>query len=134
MRPGELKNLMPSPEASRPPAPPVVLITGASSGLGLALARKLLPTTYRLVLTARASSLERLAKAGVITNDRVCIRALDVTSAADRERVVAETSERWGGVDVLINNAGVAYRTVVEHFNEADDWEQMDVNFRGPME
>ncbi|MBI3417931.1 MAG: SDR family oxidoreductase [Verrucomicrobia bacterium] len=112
----------------------VVLVTGASSGLGLALSKKLLPTEYRLLLTARKNSLGRFAAAGITANERVRIRTLDVTSSAERDQVVREADETWGGVDVLINNAGVAYRTVVEHFNEADDWEQMDVNFRGPME
>ena len=130
----ELRNGMRSPDDLPSPAPQVVLITGASSGLGLALAKALLSTSNRLVLTARKSSLGRFEATGIKSNDRVSIRALDVTSAPDRERVIAEASQRWGGVDVLINNAGVAYRTVVEHFNEADDWEQMDVNFRGPME
>lgn len=114
--------------------PAIVLVTGASSGLGLALSQKLLRTDFRLILTARKSSLARFATAGVTTSERVKICALDVTSSAEREQVVREAEEAWGGVDVLINNAGVAYRTVVEHFNEADDWEQMDVNFRGPME
>ena len=125
--------MQPSAAASFP-AHAVVLITGASSGLGLALAKKLLTTGHRLVLTARESSLARFAAAGITANDHVSIRALDVTSAAERQRVVQEAIEHWAGVDVLINNAGVAYRSVVEHFNEADDWEQMDVNFRGPME
>ena len=98
-----------------------VLVTGASTGLGLALARLLVrEPRYRLVLTARASSLGRFAAAGIYEGERVMLRALDVTVAREREAVVAEINERWGGVEVLVNNAGVAYRAVVEHVREAE--------------
>ncbi|MBI3878758.1 MAG: SDR family NAD(P)-dependent oxidoreductase [Verrucomicrobia bacterium] len=113
---------------------PVVLVTGASTGLGLALARKLLPTPHRLILTARESSLPRFAAAGISESDRVWLRALDVTSAAERQRVVDEADAKWGGVDVLINNAGIAYRAVVEHITDDGRLDQMNINFRAPME
>ena len=112
-----------------------VLVTGASPGLGLALARLLVrDPRYRLVLTAREGSLARFAAAGIFEGERVMLRALDVTVARERELVVAEVNERWGGVEVLVNNAGVAYRAVVEHFQEADAEAQMAINFHGPME
>lgn len=111
-----------------------VLITGASTGIGLALARRLLATTDRdLVLTARRESLGRFERAGITESERVTLLALDVTSAADR-RAVVEALEETGGVDVLVNNAGVAYRAVVEHVREEDRLRQMNVNFRSPME
>lgn len=110
-----------------------VLLTGASTGLGLALARRLLSTDYRLVLTARESSLARFAAAGIEPSERVRIRALDVTSRAQRIEVVDEIERRWGGVDILVNNAGVAYRSVVEHVAEHERFAQMDVNFLSPM-
>lgn len=111
-----------------------VLVTGASTGLGLALAHKLVASPHRLILTARASSLPRFAVAGIHESDRVHLRALDVTSAEERQRVVAEADERWGGVDVLINNAGIACRACVEHFDEAEARRQMEVNLSGPMD
>jgi short-subunit dehydrogenase len=114
--------------------PPVVLLTGASTGLGLALSQLLLHTPCRLILTARESSLPRLAKASLHENERVWLRPLDVTLDQDRRRVVQEAAERWGGVDVLVNNAGVAYRSVVEHITEEGRLDQMNVNFRAPLE
>ena len=113
---------------------PVVLLTGASSGLGLAIARRLIDGPYRLVLTARSSSVQRFSENGIEDSDRVRIRPLNVTIDAERRHVVDEIQEQWGGVDILINNAGVAYRAVVEHVTESERRAQLDVNFRGPME
>ncbi|MEM9074295.1 MAG: SDR family NAD(P)-dependent oxidoreductase [Myxococcota bacterium] len=112
-----------------------VLITGASTGLGLALAKRLLRSQrYRLVLTARAESLSRFREHGIFGSDEVWIRPLDVRSHAQRVDVVREMELLWGGIDVLVNNAGVAYRAVVEHMEDADRVDQMEINFRAPME
>jgi short-subunit dehydrogenase len=118
------------------PAPhsPVVLLTGASSGLGLAIARQLLETDCRLVLTAREASLPRFASLGIIASDRVRLRALDVTHAAERIAVVREAQERWGGIDALINNAGVAYRTVTEHIDDRAWRQVMEIDCHAPLE
>lgn len=116
---------------------PLVLITGASTGVGLALARRLLAARsdgrhYRLVLTARESSLERIEE---LADDAqgVHLRRLDVTDDAQRRAVVKECRS-WGGVDVLVNNAGVAYRSVIEHVQDDERHAQMAVNFQAPME
>jgi short-subunit dehydrogenase len=111
-----------------------VLLTGASTGIGLAVARTLLKTRYRLILTARQSSLPRFASHGMQESERVRIRPLDVTNAEQREALIEEAERNWGGIDVLINNAGVSYRAVVEHIADSDLLAQMDVNFRSPME
>jgi short-subunit dehydrogenase len=113
---------------------PVVLITGASAGLGLAIGKALAKRDYRLILTARASSLSRFAKAGIEESERVWLRPLDVTSEAERRAVVREANQRWGGVDILVNNAGISLRSVVEHVTDAERELQMAVNFAGPLE
>lgn len=111
------------------------MITGASTGLGLSIARELIARrAYRLILTARSESIPRFADAGIHDSDRVWLRPLNITHEADRRQVIAEISRKWGGVDVLINNAGVAYRSVVEHVVESERRAQLDVNFRAPME
>jgi short-subunit dehydrogenase len=111
-----------------------VLITGASTGIGLATARALCGTRYRVVLTARRSSLPRFAAHAIEASPHVRIRALDVTNPEEREAVLEEAERDWGGVDILINNAGVSYRAVVEHVVEDERLAQMNVNFRSPME
>lgn len=85
------------------------------------------------MLTARRSSLGRFAEAGIAEGERVWIRALDVTDPRERTAVVDEIEQKLGGVDVLVNNAGVAFRAVVEHVTDEERLEQMDVNFLGPM-
>lgn len=119
---------------SQPPRP-VVLVTGASAGLGLVIARQLIARgRYRVILTARESSLPRFAEAGLAEDADLWLRPLDVTDAEQRHAVVAEADAVWGGVDVLINNAGVSFRSVVEHVNDEERRAQLDVNFLSPMD
>lgn len=117
------------------PARPVVFVTGASRGLGLALARHLLRLDrYHLVLTAREDSLRRLGREGFANLRNVALVPLDVTNAAERSEAVERVAEQWGGVDVLVNNAGIMTRAVMEHASEFDHHVQFDVNFHAPME
>ncbi len=111
----------------------VVLVTGASAGLGLALSKLLKDRHFRLVLTARAESLRRFADAGIFENERIRIRALDVTKDEDRRRVVADTTEAWGGVNILINNAGLAFRSAVEDIGPEELQAQLAINFAAPL-
>jgi len=111
-----------------------VLITGASTGIGLAMARALTATKYRVFLTARQASLQRFDVHSIGESQNVRIRPLDVTRAEEREAIIAEADRDWGGIDILVNNAGVSYRAVVEHVEEQERLAQMDVNFRSPME
>lgn len=117
------------------PARPVVFVTGASSGLGLALARHLLRLDrYRLVLTARMSSLGRFSEQGIVRSNDVLLLPLDVTNHLERVAAVDVVTDRWGGIDVLVNNAGVMTRAVMEHASESDHHVQFAVNFHAPME
>lgn len=115
------------------PYHPVILITGCGSGLGLALSKLLANhTDYRLALSARAHSIEDLRQE-IPENDRIRYFAMDLTDELDRIKTCAEIKRLWGGVDVLINNAGISYRAVVEHMSETDEHLQMDTNYFGPM-
>jgi NAD(P)-dependent dehydrogenase (short-subunit alcohol dehydrogenase family) len=111
-----------------------ILVTGASAGIGLELAKLLLESPHRLALTARSASLPRFAEEGILASERILLLPLDVTSDDERQAAVRAVEQRWGGVDVLVNNAGVSYRAVAEHVTEAERMAQLDANFLGPME
>lgn len=113
----------------------VVIITGASAGLGLAIARRAISTNdYLLVLTARPNSMGRFKEEGIIANENLLLRALDITSDQMRRELIDELEEQYGGVDILINNAGFTFRAVVEDVSEEERLQQMNTNFRSPME
>ncbi len=112
---------------------PVVLVTGCASGIGLALARLLRDeTNYRVVITARATSLDSL-RTEFFESDRIMVRPLDVTADVERQRLIKEISEHWGGVNILVNNAGISYRAVVEHMSEPEELHQFQANYFGPL-
>ncbi|MGE4131204.1 MAG: SDR family NAD(P)-dependent oxidoreductase [Bdellovibrionales bacterium] len=112
----------------------VVLITGASTGLGLALTRELMSTgRYHIIATARPSSLARFAKLGLVESEHLWIRPMNVLNKYDRDQVLLEIERRLGGVDILVNNAGYCLRGVVEQVNETERLKQIDTNFRAPM-
>lgn len=113
---------------------PIVLLTGASSGIGLALARKLVQLNYRVVATARESSLERNEFKALGETPSFIRRKLDINSKLEREELIREISDIWGNVDILINNAGISYSSVIEHISENDEVLQMQTNFISPME
>jgi NAD(P)-dependent dehydrogenase (short-subunit alcohol dehydrogenase family) len=98
----------------------VWLITGASSGFGRALAEAALSRGDRVIATARRTdALDDLA-----SSERVHVIALDVTDAAGRAAAVSESLERFGQIDVLVNNAG---RTQVGAIEESTDEELRDL-------
>ncbi|MCL4132422.1 UNVERIFIED_CONTAM: hypothetical protein GTU68_031203, partial [Idotea baltica] len=111
----------------------VVLITGASAGLGLCLAKQLKDQNFHLVLTARESSLLRFKKNDIIEDKNTWLRPLDVTRKDQRELLISEINNKLGGVDILINNAGIIFRSVLEHITDEDRDIQMDVNFKSVM-
>lgn len=111
----------------------LVLLTGASTGIGLALAQRLAAGPWRVVLTARESSLPRLTEAGLKESDRVWFRPLDVTNGDEANDLVEEIENRWGAVDVLINNAAICYRAVMEHLCDFHEEEQFATNYLGPL-
>jgi NAD(P)-dependent dehydrogenase (short-subunit alcohol dehydrogenase family) len=97
---------------------PTWLITGCSTGLGRALATAVLERGDNAVVTARdAARVEDLAERFPST---ALALALDVTDHARVRAVVAAAAERFGSIDVLVNNAGYGYRAAVEEGDDDD--------------
>lgn len=93
-------------------------ITGCSTGLGRALAKTVIAAGHCAVVTARAAS--TVADLADGNDDRVLPLPLDVTDPAQITAAVAEAERRFGGIDVLVNNAGYGYRAAVEEGDEPD--------------
>jgi len=112
----------------------VVAITGASSGIGEATAVELASRGAAVVLGARRiDRLEALAQKIRDDGGRAELLDVDVTRRADLERLVALAVERFGRLDVLVANAGVARIAPVSAL-DVDDWDAMiDVNLRGVL-
>ncbi len=115
-----------------PVTSPVVLITGASMGLGEAMAREFARQGYRVVLAARSA--DRLARlAGELSAAGAGCEAivLDVTDAASVRSAVEATLARFGGLDVLVCNAGLGLRGAVHRLSLEDLRYVFDVNVLG---
>jgi len=109
------------------------VVTGASSGIGEAIARSLAKERVRLVLGARRQDrLERLAGELRESGAEVLALGLDVTSLPSCESFVAEARKKAGPIDILVNNAGLARGR--RHVSEGDEteWNEMiDTNVKG---
>lgn len=111
---------------------PVVLVTGAGSGLGAAMARRFATAGFRVVITdsntARAEQMcQELSRGGAN-----CLHAtLDITRDADWQRVAEQVESIWGPVNVLINNAGVAAAGYCEE-TTLENWQWIiDIDLMG---
>jgi NAD(P)-dependent dehydrogenase (short-subunit alcohol dehydrogenase family) len=108
-----------------------VVITGASSGIGLDLARRFLAEGSSLVLNARDPEKLERARRGLDGGRRVVAVPGHVGDPATARAVVAAAREQWGGVDVLVNNAGIfGVKAFLE--STAEDLERFfDTNVKG---
>ena len=105
------------------------IITGASSGIGAATAKLLNKNGYNVVLAARRiEKLDALSKELDVNHHIV---QTDVTQVADVERLVKESIEKFGAIDVLVNNAGLGMVAPM-HEGKLEDWHKMfNVNVNG---
>ncbi|MDQ3377629.1 MAG: SDR family NAD(P)-dependent oxidoreductase [Actinomycetota bacterium] len=112
----------------------VVVVTGASQGLGRALALAFAREGARLVVNSRSEeSIRPVAREAESAGAEVLAVAADVSGSADVERLVGDAVEQFGGIDVLVNNAGLlGPRVAIEEYPE-DEWRRViDANLTGP--
>ncbi|WP_323816483.1 SDR family oxidoreductase [Cellvibrio sp. NN19] len=112
----------------------VIVITGASSGLGEATARRLSSEGAKLVLGARRiDRLQALAEELTVLGGEAVAVATDVTSLSDVKNLIDTAVREFGKVDVLLNNAGIMPLAPFERL-QVDDWSRMiDINIKGVL-
>ena len=110
----------------------LVLITGATSGFGEAMARRYVREGHAVIITGRRGGrLQRLASELGL---KALPRVFDIRDRAETERFLATLPEGWRDIDVLVNNAGLALGLEPAHRAALADWEQMvDTNIKGLM-
>lgn len=108
----------------------IALITGASSGIGAATARKLAASGWDLVLAARR--LERLQELAPHLGVASHLLQLDVRDRSAVEAAIANLPERWQNIDLLVNNAGLSRHLLKLHEGDPTAWDEMiDTNVKG---
>lgn len=111
----------------------VVIVTGASSGIGKALAYRFRKAGARVMLAARREDALKTIAADLGNEEQVAWCVTDVAQKEDCENLVAQTLSKFGRIDVLINNAGISMRTLLKD-TEAEVIERvMQVNFSGTL-
>ena len=107
------------------------LITGCSTGFGRALAEAVIGAGHNAVVTAR--DVAKVADLADTATQRVLPVALDVTKPDQVTAAVQRADERFGGIDVLVNNAGYGYRAAVEEGDDAEVRTLLETHFFGTV-
>ncbi len=110
-----------------------VLITGATSGIGLATARAFAQMSWRLILTGRRQErLKQIQNELQATGSSVHVASYDVRSEEACQKLILELPAEWGTIDLLINNAGLARGFDPIHEGDSKAWNEMiDTNIKG---
>jgi hypothetical protein len=112
----------------------VVIVTGASSGIGLETALAFAREGARVVLAARTQAkLQEVVDAHPDLHERLRVVPADVTKDEDVRRLIATTIAQLGRVDILVNNAGIGMRASIAETPPDDARSLMEVNFFGPL-
>jgi NAD(P)-dependent dehydrogenase (short-subunit alcohol dehydrogenase family) len=107
------------------------LITGCSTGLGRAIADAVIADGHNAVVTAR--DVTKVTDLAEKAPERVLAVPLDVTAPEQISLAVQQAQDRFGGIDVLVNNAGYGYRAAVEEGDDADVRTLFDTHFFGTV-
>ncbi|WP_296580572.1 SDR family NAD(P)-dependent oxidoreductase [Xanthobacter sp.] len=113
--------------------PRVALVTGAARGIGLAVARKLLAEGWRVALLDIEAQLLQEAVAALAEPERTLALVCDVADAAAVAEAVQAIEARFGRLDALVNNAGIAVFKPILETTDAEWSRVLDVNLSGPF-
>lgn len=110
----------------------VAIVTGAGSGIGAATAKRFAKDGYAVVLNGRTESkLQNVA--GEIGGENMLIHAGDVSNPEDVSALITQTVEKFGRIDVVVNNAAIAIFEPIETI-ALEDWDrQIKINVNGPF-
>lgn len=112
----------------------VVIVTGGSKGLGAGLVTSFLDTGDRVATCARSKTKEvETWESDPTVANRFLFRTADLSNRAESDAFVKQVFDRWGRIDVLINNAGVAIDGVLGLFSDADTDTVIDLNLKGTI-
>ncbi len=112
----------------------VIIITGSSSGIGYGLAKTCLKLDMKVVMAARnIESMQFLVKKGGYEESSYLIVSTDVTQPEDCKNLVEQTVNKFGRIDVLVNNAGISMRALFSELEINTIKKIMDVNFWGAV-
>jgi len=111
----------------------IAFITGASSGFGEAIARKLASNSYKVIITGRRLDRLKLLQSELNSvSERCFVLQFDVRNEEEVKAAISSLPENWSKIDVLVNNAGLAAGRGPIQNGETDDWERMiDTNIKG---
>lgn len=112
----------------------VIVITGASSGIGEATAKQLAQNGAKVVLGARRENrLQTIVKDIEAAGGQAAYAVTDVTKSADVQNLVQVAQDQFGGLDVIFNNAGIMPTSPISALH-TDEWDQMiDINIKGVL-
>ena len=110
----------------------VAIVTGASRGIGEAIAKQLSSCGAKMILIARNSDQLVTVKETIISNGGIAeSMAGDVSNLNSISEIVTNTIDKWGRIDILVNNAGIARDNIIMRMKE-DDWDSvMNINLKG---
>jgi len=110
----------------------VAIVTGASRGIGEAIAKQLSSCGAKIILIARNSDQLVAVKETIISNGGIAESiAGDVSNLNSISEIITNTIDKWGRIDILVNNAGIARDNIIMRMKE-DDWDSvMNINLKG---
>jgi len=110
----------------------VAIVTGASRGIGEAIAKQLSSCGAKIILIARNSDQLVAVKETIISNGGIAESIVgDVSNLNSISEIVTNTIDKWGRIDILVNNAGIARDNIIMRMKE-DDWDiVMNINLKG---